>query len=97
MANAQVLEGTWEELKLHDKELSGKRFRLILLASEPDKTASKASNAPQEASPAPTAQAPRQLTGMGKFAGIIPNSEEFTRQKQEAIDLESRHAEPFTK
>lgn len=43
MANTQVLEGMWEELKLHDKELSGKRFRLILLTSEPEKTPSKVS------------------------------------------------------
>jgi len=90
MAQAQVLEGTWEELKLHDKELSGKRVRLILLASEPDMTASKVCNALQEASPAPVAQAPRQLTGMGKFAGIIPSTAEFMREKQEEIELEER-------
>jgi len=29
MARPQVLEGTWEELKLHDEELSGRRFRLV--------------------------------------------------------------------
>jgi len=76
MANPQVLEGTWEELKLHDKELSGKRFRLVPLTSEPT----------QE----PGTQGPRQLTGMGKFAGILPSSEEFMRQKQEEIELEER-------
>jgi hypothetical protein len=90
MANAQVLEGTWEELKLHDKELSGKRFRLILLSSEPDTTVSKASKAQQEAVQEPAAKKPRQLTGMGKFAGIIPSSEEFMRRKQEEIELEER-------
>jgi len=33
---------------------------------------------------------PRKLTGMGKFAGILPSSEEFIRQKQEEIELEER-------
>jgi hypothetical protein len=27
---------------------------------------------------------------MGKFAGILPSSEEFIRQKQEEIELEER-------
>lgn len=90
MANAQVLEGTWEELKLHDKELSGKRFRLILLSPEPETTASQASKSQKEAAQEPNSKAPRQLTGMGKFAGVIPSSEEFMRQKQLEIDLEER-------
>lgn len=44
MANPQVLEGTWEELKLHEKELSGKRFRLVPLASESCKSTLKQVN-----------------------------------------------------
>ena len=90
MANPQVLEGTWEELKLHEKELSGKRFRLVPLASEAETTAFKASNSQMETVQVPDAKVPRQLTGMGKFAGIIPSSEEFMRRKQEEIELEER-------
>lgn len=90
MAKAQVLEGTWEELKLHDKELSGKRIRLILLAPESESTASNESSAQKVAPQEPDAKRPRQLTGMGKFAGIIPSSEEFMRQKQEELELEER-------
>ncbi|HZO91110.1 MAG TPA: hypothetical protein VFB38_22480 [Chthonomonadaceae bacterium] len=54
----------------------------------PEKTASHAKskqNAAQE-----PAQARRQLIGMGKFAGILPSSEEFMRRKQEEIELEER-------
>lgn len=79
MVGSHVLEGTWEELKLHDAELSGKRFRLVPLPSEPEKTAQEAE-----------VNVPRQLTGLGKFAGILPSSEVFMRQKQEELALEER-------
>ena len=92
MANPQVLEGTWEELKLHEEELSGKRFRLVPLESKPDKTASKAGKSQRDMTQEPDARGPRQLTGMGKFAGILPSSEEFMRQKQEEIELEERRS-----
>ena len=90
MAKPQVLEGTWEELKLHEEELSGKRFRLVPLSPEPDKAAAKGSKSKRNAAQEPNIKGPRQLTGMGKFAGIIPSSEEFIRQKQEEIELEER-------
>ena len=90
MAKPPILEGTWEELKLHDAELSGKRYRLVPLPSETVKTTTRASKSKRSTAPKPGAQAPRQLTGMGKFAGIIPSSEEFIRQKQEEIKLEER-------
>ena len=90
MATPQVFEGTWEELKLHDEELSGKRFRLVPLSTESYKTASNGSKSKSSASQKPMSQTPRQLTGMGKFAGIIPSSEEFMRHKQEEIELEER-------
>ena len=32
MAEAQVLEGTWEDIKLHDEELSGKEVRVTVLS-----------------------------------------------------------------
>ena len=89
MAQPQVLEGTWEELKLHEEELTGKRFRLVPVPSELAKAASKAGK-PGQIPPQKSQTTPRQLTGMGKFAGIIPGSEEFLRQKQEEIELEER-------
>ncbi len=90
MAQPQVLEGTWEEIKLHDEELSGKRFRLVPVASEPTHIASNGSKTKKHTAQEATIKAPRQLTGMGKFAGILPSSEEFMRQKQEEIELEER-------
>jgi len=83
MGTPLVLEGTWEELKLHDRELSGKRFRLIAIPREP----SSDKDAPRRSGQKPR----RQLTGMGKFAGIIPCTEEFMRQKQEEIEVEDRN------
>jgi hypothetical protein len=89
MARPQVLEGTWEELKLHEEELSGKRFRLIPLPPEVEPTPSKARKPRENKSQRHSPQAPRRVTGMGKFAGIL-SSEEFLRQKQEDIELEER-------
>ena len=90
MPSPLVLEGTWEELKSHDEELAGKRFRLILVLPEIDDVASKVSKSKRRAARKPGDHTPRQLTGMGKFAGIIPSSQEFMRQKQEEIELEER-------
>ena len=89
MAQPQVLEGTWEELKLHDQELTGNRFRLVPVPPEPTTAASQARK-PRQIKAQKSHAAPRELTGMGKFAGIIPSSEEFMRQKQEEIELEER-------
>ena len=89
MAQPQVLEGTWEELKLHDQELAGKRFRLVPVPPETDQANHKVRKNKQGTSEE-RHTVPRQLTGMGKFAGIIPSSEEFMHQKQEEIELEDR-------
>jgi len=90
MAQLQALEGTWEEIKLHDSELSGKRFRLVPILPEPAKPIA-AHRKGGQGSQRENRNSPRQLTGMGKFAGIIPSSEEFMRQKQEEIELEERN------
>jgi hypothetical protein len=82
MAKPPVLEGTWEELNLHENELSGKRFRLVPLPPAPDKTTSKGSRPQRNAVQEQNNATPRKLTGMGTFAGIIPSSEEFMRQKR---------------
>lgn len=36
MAQPQMLEGTWEEIKRHEPELMGKKLRLIILPEEAD-------------------------------------------------------------
>ncbi len=90
MAKPPILEGIWEELKLHEEELSGKRFRLVPLPPIPEKTPSTEDRPKKKAAQEQSNKAPRQLTGMGKFAGILPSSEEFMRQKQEEIELEER-------
>ncbi len=90
MSNLQVLEGTWEELKLNEKELSGRRFRLIPLPMERKKTPPQAESLQIPPSHEPEAKEMRPLTGMGKFAGLLPSSEEFMHQKQAEIELEDR-------
>jgi len=87
VAQIQVLEGTWEEIKLHDRELSGRRFRLVAMPQEQPKHDFQQRSRGQS-SKRESQASPRQLTEMGKFAGIIPSSEEFMRQKQDEIDLE---------
>ena len=86
----QVLEGTWEELKLHDKELSGKRFRLVPLEAEAEEAISSTMEFQRTNSPETDDMEPTYLTGMGKFAGILPGSEAFVRQNQEELDFEEK-------
>jgi hypothetical protein len=90
MAQPKVYEGTWEELKLLEHELAGKRFRLLPLPLEGEKTPSKSRKSRKNEVQPRGPQSPRKLTGMGKFAGILPSSEEFMRLKQEEIELEER-------
>lgn len=94
MARQTILEGTWEELKLHEAELSGKRFRLVPLASEPTATTDRVTTSGPCAAHGAEGQAPRRLTGLGKFAGIIPSSEDFIREKQNEIELEEQKFRP---
>jgi hypothetical protein len=89
MSRTHILEGTWEELKLHEKELAGKRFRLVPVLPEPARAASGAGRAKGGAVKSGS-QPLRHLSGMGKFAGLIPSSQEFIREKQEEIELEER-------
>ncbi len=90
MTRLHVLEGTWEERKLHEKELAGTRFRPVPLLSERERPASIRSKSKKITDRDPGNKAIRQLTGMVKFACIIPRSEDFMRQKQEVIELDER-------
>ena len=89
MAQPRVLEGTWEEIKLHEAELAGRRFRLVPVPPVTDIAPPKASDS-EQVDLGTTRIIRRELIGMGKFAGIIPSSDEFIRQKQEEIELEDR-------
>jgi len=79
-----VIEGSWEEIECHKAELMGYHLRVTVTPKRPD------SDTPNEpAQSATDSTKPRQVSAMGKYAGIL-NSEEFMRQKQEEIDLEDR-------
>jgi hypothetical protein len=78
----QVIEGTWEEIKSHERELVGHRFRLIPLVE-----------AVSTASQLPASIDSDRLTRIksisGKYAGVV-SSEEFMRRKQGETDREDR-------
>ena len=82
MEQPQVLEGTWEEIKLHDRELAGRFLRVIV---EPEKAQAQEVETKTE-----QPVQPKKLRGYGMFAHIPGGSEEFAREKQKEIELEER-------
>ena len=81
MAQRQVLEGTWEEIKSHEKELTGRFLRVIVEADD----AQTSEDIEGETTPAR-----RKLLGYGMFAHLPFSSEDFAREKQEELDREER-------
>jgi len=77
----QVIEGTWEEIKLHEPELTGRRVRLTVKPEKP--TATKPSV------PADVAPKVKVLRGYGMLAGLI-STEEYFREKREDTIREDR-------
>lgn len=80
-----VIEGTWEEIKRHEPELTGRRLRVTI---QPEQAmADEPSAAGQDAT---TRTHPSlRVSAMGKYAGIL-SSEAFMRHKQEEIEIEDR-------
>ena len=76
-----VLEGTWEEIKQHERELSGQNVRVIVKSEAPASHTIRSNSLIQEA--------PRRISAMGKYAGVL-SSEEFLLHKKEDIALEDR-------
>jgi len=84
MAQAVILEGTWEEIKQHDAELSGRWLRVIVDAEiEPHQNRYVPGEAgePVESKP---------LRGMGQFKGKLGGTETLFKEKQEEIKREER-------
>ncbi len=82
-----VLEGTWEEIKLHEQELAGRRLRVIVgpEVTKPDEpTTERTQNKIQRTNQ------PKKLRGYGMFAHVPGGSEAFARKKQEEIAREDR-------
>ncbi|HLK55342.1 MAG TPA: hypothetical protein VKU00_02185 [Chthonomonadaceae bacterium] len=84
MAVPSILEGTWEEIKQHEEDLAGRRFRLILL-SEDNENIQK--NTPTTIK---ATKEPKQLRGLGRFAHVPGGSEAFAQEKQIEIAREDR-------
>ncbi len=83
MTQPQVLEGTWEEIKLHDGELAGRFLRVIV---EPNMAQSQEEVGTKTDQPGQ----PKRLRGYGMFAHIPGGSEEFAWEKQKEIEREER-------
>ena len=80
-----VIEGTWEEVKLHEAELIGRQVRLTV-KSEARRQKSSASRTKSPASPKT-----RELVGFGAFKNALPSSEEYMREKRAEIEQEERN------
>ncbi|HZO89833.1 MAG TPA: hypothetical protein VFB38_16005 [Chthonomonadaceae bacterium] len=83
----QVFEGTWEEIKLHEQELIGKRLRVIVEPEERKMPARKGTQAQGSERQPKNRERPSIL---GKYAFVPGGSEEFMREKQEEIAREDR-------
>jgi hypothetical protein len=81
MEGTHILEGTWEEIKLHEVELAGRELRVIVKPVAPPSHPKSHTIASQKGA--------GRVSAMGKYAGVL-SSEEFMRRKQEDIALEDR-------
>ena len=76
-----VVEGTWEEVKLRDAELKGRRVRLTIMPK-------KAEN-PKLPADSNTEIGPKRLIGYGMFKGIL-STDDYLREKREDTAREDR-------
>ena len=85
MAQAVILEGTWEEIKQHDAELSGRWLKVIVDAGiAPDRNRNDAGEARESVKSKP-------LRGMGQFKGKLGGTKALFKEKQEEKKREERH------
>lgn len=87
MALPQILEGTWEEIKQHELELTGRWLRVII--SEEAEAASSASHLSTSENSQPL-QLSKPLTGRGMFKGKLGGTQALFEQKQEDKKREKR-------
>lgn len=82
MGQPQVLEGTWEEIKLHDAELIGRQVKVIIKAVEISGAEAIQMNGHNR-------KIAKQLRGRGMLAGVL-NTKEFLRNKHEGTIQEDK-------
>ena len=81
----RVIEGTWEEIKAHEAELTGRQVRLTI---KPEKAGARKPGARS------ANDQPKKLVGYGAFKGMFGGTEAILAAKQEEIELEERKFEP---
>ena len=77
----QVIEGTWEEVKRHEAELTGRHVRLTVT---PEKATT---NKPRT----PTIPTTKVLRARGAFKGMFGGTAALLAEKQVEIELEERN------
>jgi len=78
MESPQVLEGTWEEIKLHERELAGRTLRVVIAPKQE----------PLQTEPASKERVAKRLQGRGAFKGKLGGVEAYLREKQADIERE---------
>lgn len=93
MALPQMLEGTWEEIKQHEAELSGQRLRVYINPDieAPGQTAKKVRTQPKQK------DRPEQLRGRGMLAGVLSVEEFLRRKHEETAQADEAVTQPQTK
>jgi len=81
-----ILEGTWEEIKLHEQELTGRYLRVIV-GPEVESREAATEGAQTEIQ---GKNQPKKLRGYSMFAHVPGGSEAFEREKQKNIAREDR-------
>ena len=80
--SVQVIEGTWEEIKLREADLVGRHLRVIATDEPP------AARTPWAADAA--SGKPKVLRAQGAFKGKFGGTEETFANKRAEIELEDR-------
>ena len=77
MSGHAIFEDTWEQVKLFDQSLAGRRVKIQVeaLPSTPQKSVKSSE---------------RQLEGYGKFKGLIGGTQAFLSEKHREIELEEK-------
>lgn len=82
-----ILEGTWEEIKLHEQELTGRRLRVII---GPEVAKRQEATTESKQSEIQAKNQTKKLLGYGMFAHVPGGSEAFAREKQGEVAREDR-------
>jgi len=82
-----VIEGTWDEIKRHEAELTGHWLRVTIEPTPVRTGSAKKRSGIVEHAPA---TGKYSTSVLGKYSFVSGGTEEFSRDKQAEIDVEDR-------